>query len=861
MKENEGDILINDVDEDVKIIDFEKFNPNKLYKGKIIEKLLDPNEKEKSEEKNDDEIGPLISFMKDAKKELKSEKNKGTKKIDDVYKDYLNTEFIIKDEIRENINDFTLKFIFFVIGPLYGIIYLIGIFLMKSMMNSLGDLVKDSTTMFFKCIGVSNCTISTNNNETSVYDFYNYYYDYTNKETVDFQLTLLTSFIGGLLLNSKGFRVTTGLLFIPSVGATIWLWNFDFKFKVDGQFDYDILKIINLIIIFILLFCGIGGSALLTQQILTEGHLKYKNNLLKKNVKKRETLTNYYKNVKPLNIKNKEDLIKEIEEREERSKKNTFQFFFMICLITIIGYLGKYLTILLLDYILKHTYRENYDKKLFFIYTITLYAISILLSLILYSLYKICIFEDKEEENEQNEVVKISQICGYTIYSKTRKLENNKEKNQENNNQNMKENKQEIKGCCKLCCESIYNCCDKTFCNLIKGVCSYIYSKPPDYSCCYCCKYDRKDYKKPEEVFYYCYKTKRKFLWCNDFFANDTQKKIFPYMLEYFILQLTTIGFEKQYEIYKNKNIHIKTWISIFVLSFILFFYFSLSFNKIFFHIDKNTNNNKNDGIRISNLSKNILRGTHGILIFNSVFSVIFSFIYLFYKENDIKALFFEDNLNIIFMPILMNKYYYFTLNYYCTSTGEDNKKFEIISNSVLVSLYITIWNSVISLIKTIVPDETTTDGNDYNNILFIIQMVFSSFPFLAFIIFILYGFGVSSGIFDCMDDRCACSKCKILTCLQFFGWLFSCFFCFGGLWIRRESFKKYKLDCCSLDECCDVRCQCNVFCIDNKILICDCCCCGHDEKNCCHSDYCEKHCNIWCNDDNGNENSSSSNQ
>ncbi len=34
--------------------------------------------------------------------------------------------------------------------------------------------------------------------------------------------------------------------------------------------------------------------------------------------------------------------------------------------------------------------------------------------------------------------------------------------------------------------------------------------------------------------------------------TNKTQQKIFPYMLEYFLLQLTTIGFEKQYEKYKN---------------------------------------------------------------------------------------------------------------------------------------------------------------------------------------------------------------------------------------------------------------------------------------------------------------------
>ena len=538
---------------------------------------------------------------------------------------------------------------------------------MKSMMNALGDLLKDSTTMFFKCIDVSNCNITISDDKNNVYDFYNYYYNYTKNETVDFNLTLLTAFIGGLLLRSKGFRVTTGLLFIPIIGATIWIWNFDFRFKDHGIFDYDILKIINLIIIYILLLCGIGGSALLSQQILIEGHLKYKTySSEKKEEKNQKTIIHYKNKGTSMNKKEKEYLEKKLEEKRKRNDNNKFDYFFMICLTTIIGYLGKYLTVLLLDYILAHAYRIDYNNKLFFIFTITLYAISILLSLLLYSLYKNCIFKYGKKEEDEKKVINISKICGYIIYSGT-----------------IKKNKEENKSCCKLCCESFYNCCDYTFCNIINEACEYINSGHHPYSCCKCCKYDVKDYNKKEDEFWYCYKTERKSSWCNNFFANETQKKIFPYMLEYFILQLTTIGFEKQYEKYKNENVHIKTRISVYVLSFILFFYFTLSFNKIFFNKDKKTENNKQD--KISMLSNEILHGTHGILIFNSVFSVVFSVIYLFYTENDIKALFFEDNINFIFIPILMNHFYYFTLNYYCTFTGEKDKKFEIISISTLV--------------------------------------------------------------------------------------------------------------------------------------------------------------------------------
>ena len=64
--------------------------------------------------------------------------------------------------------------------------------------------------------------------------------------------------------------------------------------------------------------------------------------------------------------------------------------------------------------------------------------------------------------------------------------------------------------------------------------------------------------------------------------VNQTQKKVFPYMLEYFFLQLTTIGLEKQYEKYKDLNIHRKTLIIVFISTFIYFFYLTITFNRYY---------------------------------------------------------------------------------------------------------------------------------------------------------------------------------------------------------------------------------------------------------------------------------------
>ena len=558
------------------------------------------------EEKNN-----LIEIFDNLKDLLNKHENK-PKNINEVYEIYLENEVITKSHVRKQASELLLKFMFFVEGPLYGTIFLIGIFQMKSLMNALSQLINNSISSYYECYAKSNCNITISNNGDNIYDFYDYYYNYTMNETIDFNLMMITGFLGSLILKWKGFKISSFLLSLFNFGSIIWLLNFNFNFNKDGIFDYDILKIINLIFIYILLLCGIGGSALLSHQILVESHLKYKDHLIKKikkeldKIKSKEKEEEEKKDLKKKLINNNKktkllkstnalieknsvektdskllltktfvpnksikDLIelreekkqKKLEDKIKEKEKTKFDFFFMICLTTIIGYLGKYSFNLFLDFLLTQIYGNNYDKRLFLIYIMILYALSILFSIIFYQLYKMSIFEYDEKEEEKNKTIKISQICGYIIYSEKRKITDKIGKN-----------------CCILCCESIQNCCNETCCNVLR-LCDICDCYPK----CSCskCKYDTRDYNKKEEVFRYCYKTQRKSFWCNKFMTNKTQKKIFPYMIEYFILQLTTIGFEKQYEKYKNQNTHRKTWIAIFISTFILFFYFTLSFTRI----------------------------------------------------------------------------------------------------------------------------------------------------------------------------------------------------------------------------------------------------------------------------------------
>ena len=597
-----------------------------------------------------------------------------------------------------------------------------------------------------------------------------------------------------------------------------------------------------------------------------------------------------------VSVKTTKELIDSIEaERQnkleemldKRKKGNKFDFFFMICLTTTIGYLGKYSMNLLLDYILTYFYgnqNNTYDKRLFLYYTMGLYGFSMLFAIISSLIFELSILESdtrekkekgKEEENEENKENKkitIFEICGYIIYSEKRKIK-----------------KKPKMSCCGLCCESLQNCCNQTCCSCLQNFgcdecCRYIYDcicrcECLDlcdccdcYDCCECCdccdcytdfrdclienecycticencKYDPLDYEKNEEAFIYCYKSERKCQWWNKCITNDTTIKVFPYMLGYFTLQLSTIGFEKQYESYKDVNIHRKTLIIIFVSTFILFFYFSLAFTRLLIddYDDKKELEEKSFKDKVSRLSNDILNGIIGVLFFNALFSFIFSIFYLSNMSDEVKSFFFEDNINIIFMPILMNKFYYFTLNYYCIYTAEQAKKFDIISSSSVISFYIIIWNLAMTLIKWSISDENKTDGYNYFNILYIIQICISSIPSAAIGIFVFISIIYSTGIIQYFCDDC--DDCSLIvenfTLHKILFFIFSFLFCFGGLWIRIVSFGEFEYECCSVGNCCDFGDNCcNVYCFDNE-MFCDCCCC--DKYSCFFSECCYMKCN-----------------
>ena len=621
---------------------------------------------------------------------------------------------------------------------------------------------------------------------------------------------------------------------------------------------------------------------------------------------------NKIENGKDKNINN---LNKEKIESKREKSKNKYDSFFTICLITIISYFLKYFintnimkinemkleeyktyigcdkNISCYDNIIKdsnltisnNSLFENLKYKLYeegfnsFIIIIIIYISCLAISIGLYSIF-VCIFTQNEKEiNINGNKFRVCEIFGYTIYS-----------------ENIVLNKEVPRcECCKLLCSSLKNCLclvahslNKDLCNICglpqwleEGGCCYTCSLVCECYCCdcdACChcyycddysKYEIKDYQKNNEFFCYCYQAKRTQTWLNRFLTNDVQKKIFPYMIEYFILQILTLAFEKQYfgskdesfsssnltnttnitnllqynffidelnitnntDIYNNnKLLNIEDlYVAItFSITFFFFIYFTFSVNSFINFIENDSEKKKkkidkeNKNNIISKVSNGILDGAHGILLFNGIFSLIFSSLYLSDSENII----FKNNI-LFLVPVLMNQFYQFTLIYYCISYSEEKKQFEIISSSTLISLYIFLWKIIISLIR------------DYSSLfwLYIIQIILSVFPcFFILIILILF-------IFIIFDRQKCGDKIPLICCYCSF------IFCFGGFWFNEtilDNLTDYfnQISVCNSDFNCNCNC-CHCPCCDkishccfefcDFLCCCDCCTC-YQCSDCC---------------------------
>ena len=537
----------------------------------------------------------------------------------------------------------------------------------------------------------------------------------------------------------------------------------------------------------------------------------------------------------------------------------------MICLITIGGYYLKYIINNFLIYNenkkgLNPNKEYNYFKKI-----CILYPASILLSIIIYIFFA-CIFTKKKEKEkcccsckccESEDEYSLCQICGYTIYSQKIVL--------------LK--KTPTCNCLRLSCRILDNClpascyslllfCPCEDCDEERQATNF-----NEFSCCMnsCgCNADDIVYDKSTEYFCYCYQERRKLNFIYKYINNEITRGIFPYIIEYFCLRFATIGFERQCELidkddkmnsYNYTNITNETeifnktnfiysnnlflflednftgdiqnnsdsfdfsFMLIFIGSFILFFYLTISLSRIIEKFFLYTKKDKEE--KISQLSEKILNGIHGIYSFNTIFSFIFSWFGIFWK-NKLKDMV-DKSFNFLYIPIFVNKYLFFTINYYIICYLESTKGFELIPISAVVSVYFFIGDYLLDFIR-----EYPNDDNI--KILFIIQIIFSIIGFSLSLYLIIY---------------IVCSFCCYPK--KLFKLLFCCltYFCLSGFCYNyEECFEdEDENEEIGLCKCSNVSCESEYCIFQRGKCYFNCCCC---EQNSCFSCEC---CSYNCSD------------
>ena len=595
----------------------------------IEEKKIDRDENQellKKEKQDYDEKTHLEKIFKRLGNELNNSKEK---KLAKVYKKYIINEKIANKIIREKSGKALLCFMFQILLPLMEIINLIGVFSIISVMNCCFTLFVNSIKSYIGFGG-----------EFNLY-FYKEFYNQSMNEPIDFNVMFFMSFLGNTLLKSSGFIFSSFIFLLINFASFFMIVSFDFKNNIEGEEDkeieiYNFFNLIYILLFYIILFVGVGGSSMLSQQVLVDSHdilQKYYEKIkLEENKKTKEAINNKEENKE---IENKEEdadsddeildegddnidkkekekqdrnknetkdkndneiieikeekkdendkmenaniteeekkILKEIEEigekketKEEQKKKKKdkkkkkvegkFDYFFMICITTIIGYFGKYYFFSILGFQLFNS-KENKNYKNFYYYVMVIYATCIIVSILIYGLF-LFIFkkndeEKKEEENEENkegkkkkkekekiDTFQVYQILGFTIYK-------------ENINT---ENKPKHNNFCLLC-ESIRNCCDDIVCY---ANCNCMgNSEKEECKCCCCCcpEYNEEDYNKNDFLFCYFYQGRRKQKWFHSFLVNKTQEELIPYMTQYFFLQLFVIGFEEAYNTKESSDV------------------------------------------------------------------------------------------------------------------------------------------------------------------------------------------------------------------------------------------------------------------------------------------------------------------
>ena len=81
--------------------------------------------------------------------------------------------------------------------------------------------------------------------------------------------------IGGIILETLGLEITSSIFFIPNVICLFILFLFPFQKNENLNLNYSLFELIELTILYLILFISVGGGSLLIFQKFMSVTIKY----------------------------------------------------------------------------------------------------------------------------------------------------------------------------------------------------------------------------------------------------------------------------------------------------------------------------------------------------------------------------------------------------------------------------------------------------------------------------------------------------------------------------------------------------------------------------------------------------------
>ena len=260
MREDD-DNNIND-DEDMALLESNDSVDHKLY----IKNILEENENDYLNDEKDKEI-----FDNSMKLSIKKFFNRKTHS--QCYEQNFSFEQVTKKIIKLNTTKLKLIFMKFIFLPLVVICDLSVIFQFIKIYNTIFKIGWNSIKFKINFSDKDPKEIEKFSIEdvNKNYNFYVMFFEETQKNIFDFGLIFPTSIIGTFLLKKIGFRFSSIILHLLNLVAILLIIKiFPFLEYYNFNNTYPTLYIPILGIIWLLLFLGVGGSAMLSLQLIMD---------------------------------------------------------------------------------------------------------------------------------------------------------------------------------------------------------------------------------------------------------------------------------------------------------------------------------------------------------------------------------------------------------------------------------------------------------------------------------------------------------------------------------------------------------------------------------------------------------------